>query len=460
MSSDPVATLPLLAGAALDAPIAWRGGRPLSRRQYLADVQQLASRLPEQGAPLAMTSDRYRFALSLGAAPLRGQASLLPPNHTPDMVARLKQMFPGAYALTEANAPQIDLPSRSFDLETAPLDRDDRVPQLGIDTVIAHVLTSGTTGTPTRHAKTWGVMALNIRAEAQRLARHLGRASLDGVVIVGTVPPHHMYGLESTVLLAMIGGAAFAAERPFFAGDIAHTLSQLPRPRMLVITPFHLKSLIDAKLALPPVDLILSATAPLSPQLAALAEAALGAPLIEIYGCTEAGQIATRRTTEGEVWQTYDGIRVDGEDDRCVASGGHVAEPTPLADALERLAPDRFRLLGRANDLINVAGKRSSLSHLNFHLNSIEGVRDGAFWLPPATTVEGVARPVAFVVAPGVTRAQLLAHLRERVDPVLLPRRIVMLDALPRDPSGKLPAQRLAALAAQWLQRDGHDDAH
>ena len=58
-----------------------------------------------------------------------------------------------------------------------------------------------------------------------------------------------------------------------------------------------------------------------------------------------------------------------------------------------------FRLLGRANDLIHVAGKRSSLAHLNFHLNRIEGVEDGAFWLPD-DVAEGVVRPVAFVVAP------------------------------------------------------------
>jgi acyl-coenzyme A synthetase/AMP-(fatty) acid ligase len=34
---------------------------------------------------------------------------------------------------------------------------------------------------------------------------------------------------------------------------------------------------------------------------------------------------------------------------------------------------------------------------------------------------------------------------------VLLPRRIVLLPSLPRDATGKLPAQRLAALAAEHL---------
>ncbi len=60
-------------------------------------------------------------------------------------------------------------------------------------------------------------------------------------------------------------------------------------------------------------------------------------------------------------------------------------------------------------------------------------------------------RLVAFVVAPQLSREQILAALRERVDAAFLPRRIVPVPSLPRDPTGKLPAGRLAALAAQWL---------
>ena len=449
----PVPSLPLLAGAPLDAPLAWRDGQPTSRRQYLADIAALAQRLPEGEAVLAVCNDRYRFALSLGAALLRGQFNLMPPNHTPDMVARLQQLFPRAHGLVEAGAGPLALPSLHFeDLPPGRADPAAEAPRFAPDTVVAQVLTSGSTGQPTRHAKHWGLLVGNIRAEASRIARHLGRDSLQGVALLGTVPPHHMYGFESTVLLAMLGGASFAAGKPLLPADIAQALSALPRPRVLVTTPFHLKTLLESGVDLPPLDLVLSATAPLSPQMAARAEAAWQAPLVEIYGCTEAGQVATRRTTEGAEWEAYDGLRLQGDGAESVVSGGHVPEPTLLADVLEVLSPTRFRLLGRSNDLINVAGKRSSLSHLNFQLNSIDGVRDGAFWLPPADSVEGVARPVAFVVAAGsLTREALLAALRLRLDPVLVPRRIVMLPELPRDPTGKLPAQRLAALAAEHL---------
>ncbi len=189
----------------------------------------------------------------------------------------------------------------------------------------------------------------------------------------------------------------------------------------------------------------------------------LQAPLLEIYGCTEAGQVATRRTTAGAEWRTFDGLRLTGDGSAASVSGGHVPQATVLADVLEVIDAETFRLLGRSNDLVNVAGKRSSVGHLNFHLNSIDGVVDGAFWMPPGGTHDGdgdgdgagVTRLLAFVVAPGLSGQQIRAALRERVDAAFLPRRIVHLDALPREATGKLTQAALGALAAAAARREG-----
>jgi acyl-CoA synthetase (AMP-forming)/AMP-acid ligase II len=187
---------------------------------------------------------------------------------------------------------------------------------------------------------------------------------------------------------------------------------------MLVTTPFHLKLLLDAGVALPPVDLTVCATAPLSPQLAARAEAALDAPLVEIYGCTEAGQVATRQTTVGPDWHTFGTLRLEGDGDRTIVDGGHVPQPTQLADVLEVIDAQHFRLLGRSNDLVNIAGKRSSIGHLNYHLNAIDGVVDGAFWMPPERAGDPeVVRLVAFVVAPQLSDSAIVAALRQRSTP-------------------------------------------
>ena len=449
-------SLPLIAGDELDAPLAWRDGQAIARRQYLADVHALAARLPARGPMLNVTGDRYRFAVGLGAAMLRGQSNLMPPNHTPDTVARLRDLFPGAYGLTDVAEPGLALPMICHGERAAGAAAVNDVPQLSDAMLAAQVLTSGSTGAPVPHAKHWGLLTRNTRAGVQRLAREMGRPSLAGVTIVATVPPQHMYGFESTVLIALLGGAAFDAERPFYPADIVRALERAPRPRMLVTTPFHLKMLLDSGLPLPAIDLTLCATAPLSPQLAARAEALLGAPLMEIYGCTEAGQVASRRPTAGIEWHTYDGLHLSGDGAETVVQGGHVPQATTLADVIEVIDATRFRLLGRSNDLINIAGKRSSLGHLNYHLNMIAGVQDGAFWLPPDDAAGSVMRLIAFAVAPDLTPQALhdtvVKTLRERVDAAFLPRRVIRVPSLPREATtGKLPALSFAAWAERTL---------
>ncbi|MEO6362245.1 MAG: AMP-binding protein [Caldimonas sp.] len=439
---------PLLAGD-LAAPIAWRAGAAISRGQFLADAAALAERLPAGGTMLNLSTDRYRFALGLGAALLRGQSSLLPPNHLADTVARLRARFPACYSLVEPGGDAHGLPSVAHGEAAASASIVPAVPAIDADLIAAHVLTSGSTGEPVPHAKPWGLLSINARAETSRLASMIGRGDLSGIALVATVPPQHMYGFESSVLLALLGGAALDAGRPFFAADLAAALAQVPAPRMLVTTPFHLKALLDAGIVVPPLALVVCATAPLAPQLAARAEQELKAPLVEIYGCTEAGQVATRRTTAGPDWRTFEGLVLAGDGAEVTVSGGHVAVPTPLADVLEVVDAQTFRLLGRSNDLVNIAGKRSSIGHLNFHLNAIDGVVDGAFWMPPDGDAEsgGIARLVAFVVAPGVSAGRIAAALRQRVDAAFVPRRIVHLEALPREATGKITVAALAALA-------------
>jgi acyl-coenzyme A synthetase/AMP-(fatty) acid ligase len=446
----------LIAEGDLDAAFAIRAGRAISRRRFLADAVALAERLPGNGAMLNLSSDRYRFAVGFAAALLRGHTSLLPPNHVADTVTRLRAGFAGVYALVDDGDDGHGLTTVTH------ADRDGEVagivaiPEIDPDFVAAYVLTSGSTGDPVPHAKPWGLLIRNARSEARRLAEALARADVAGISLVATVPPQHMYGFESSVLLALHGGAVLDASRPFFPADIAAALGRVPAPRMLVTTPFHLRTVLDAKLTLPPLTLVLCATAPLAPPLAPAAERRLGAPLLEIYGCTEAGQVASRRTTAGAEWQTLDRVRLAGDGDAVTVSGGHVPQPTLLADVLEVTGDDTFRLLGRTHDLINIAGKRSSIGHLDFQLNSIDGVVDGAFWMPPESSGDalGVVRLVAFVVAPGLSNEQIGAALRERVDAAFLPRRIVRVAALPREETGKLTAARLAQL---WAQRGAGD---
>ncbi|HSB96885.1 MAG TPA: AMP-binding protein, partial [Spongiibacteraceae bacterium] len=334
---------------------------------------------------------------------------------------------------------------------------------------VAYVFTSGSTGVPVGHAKTWGALVGSVRAAAQRLNMLDGRS----YTIIGTVPPQHMYGFESTVLLALQGGAALWAGKPFYPADIAAALSAVPEPRVLVSTPFHLRAFIDAELDCPAVQTVLSATAPLTPELARAVEVFCDAPLLEIYGCTESGQIATRRPTEREDWLLLDKIfmrqstvtanttstakaakkaatdYLDNQiDNLTTVEGDFIDGRIELGDIIDIIDAQRFLLRGRSADLINIAGKRTSLAFLNHQLLAVAGVRDGCFLLPDSDDENAIIRLTAFAVADSLSATDIVRALRARIDPVFLPRPLYLIAQLPRNAAGKLPRAELQKL---WL---------
>ncbi|MBK1838577.1 AMP-binding protein [Azospirillum sp. YIM B02556] len=434
--------LPLLRHGSPDALFAWHDGRPVTVRAYLAAVHDLARRLPDGAYLLNLCGDRLGFAVGLGAALLRRQISLHPPNDTPDTLRQLEEGYPGLICLTDAGVRYpgmacVDaLPRDGLDSLTAPPEDADLA--FPADQVAAIAFTSGSTGRPMPQVKSWGTLVRSVHGAGTAL----GIARLGPAGLVGTVPHQHMYGLESVILLALQHGLVLHGGRPLFPADIAASLDDLPGRRILVTTPVHLQALLADGTALPPLDFILCATAPLAPQLAIDAEAKLGAPLHEIYGCSETGQLAVRRTSATAEWLCIDGIRLRQDEQGTWASGDFLDGETLLADVIELKSDTRFVLHGRSADQVNIAGKRSSLAFLNHHLNSVEGVKDGVFFMPREGE-SGTTRLAALVVAPGLTAETLLAHLRERIDPIFLPRPLQFVDALPRNPTGKLPREAL-----------------
>jgi acyl-coenzyme A synthetase/AMP-(fatty) acid ligase len=214
-----------------------------------------------------------------------------------------------------------------------------------------------------------------------------------------------------------------------------------------------LRALVASEIAMPAVDLIVSATAPLAQELAREVEAKFGTTLLEIYGSTETGQIALRRTCASAAWRLWPDVRLKIENGRAYAHGGHVEQLTAMHDVIEILGDDEFLLHGRTADLVNVAGKRSSFGYLNAQLNAIPGVIDGVFFLrEEGAGATGVARLGAVVVAPTLSISDLTEHLRRRIDPVFLPRPLILVERLPRNATGKLPQRELQHLANRHLQ--------
>ena len=444
------ATIALLSHGSPTAIVAYRSGHAVTVQQFLDEAQQVAQRLPEGNHVLNVCADRYQFTVGLAACLISGRVSLLPSTHTPQVIEQLAAFAPDAFCLTDDRRCDIglarvyypDLARPATALAASPFE----VPRIPASQLAAIVFTSGSTGTPVPYRKTWGLLSRCVQNAAPRLGLSDGRSH----ALVGTVPGQHMYGFESTVLLALLSGNALCAERPFYPADVAAAVGRVPQPRVLVTTPIHLRTLLTSEIEFPPVDLVMSATAPLSRELAREVEQRYRAPLLEIYGSTETGQIAMRRTAQTATWRLWPGVHLSFSDDQVVAYGGHVEQLTPLCDVIESTGEEEFLLHGRTSDLVNVAGKRSSFGYLNAQLNAIPGVIDGAFFLREEMSGStGVNRLGAVVVAPGLTAASLTEQLRLLVDPVFLPRPLLIVDELPRNATGKLPQQALQELADQ-----------
>jgi acyl-coenzyme A synthetase/AMP-(fatty) acid ligase len=258
-----------------------------------------------------------------------------------------------------------------------------------------------------------------------------------------------MYGLETSIFTLLAGDWALHDGNAFYPDEIAAALAAIPAPRLLITAPYHLRHLLTATTNPPRVDLVLSATAPLGAELAQEAEARLGAEVHEIYGCTEAGSMATRRTAHEELWTPYPDLVFGLTDGATSVRAAHLAGNIPVGDRIELAADGRVRLLGRDADMIKIGGRRGSLSDIAAKIAILPGVTDQVVFMP----AEGeTARPAALVVAPGRSAEDLRRELGALIDAVFVPRPLRVVDALPRNPLGKLPRERLIEMLAKGAE--------
>lgn len=436
--------LPLIHVYQPAAPIMVSRGHHVSQQSFVARVVALSQRLPDAPYLINLCRDRYEFALVFCAALVKGTVNLLPPNRQLQALEEVEADYPGCCAVIDSDE---SLPGMAvMDLRAEPLGENPEadLPWLSNDRLAAIAFTSGTTGKPSPNRKLWRTLVGTTRMLAARFV-----APGERPVVVATVPSQHMYGLEMTLMMALYGGCIMDSRHPFYAGDIASTLASLPGSRLLVTTPVHLRAMTSAGVEMPGVSKVISATAPLGKALAAETETLFQAPVEEIYGCTEAGSMATRRTVSDDHWTLLEGMSLQTSADGAIyVQGPQLAGTTLVQDSLELVDQHRFRLLGRSADMINVGGKRASLADITLKLLAIEGVDDGVVFMAGEVAGKGVKRarrPTALVVTRLSLRA-IRAALAQKIDPVFLPRPIKKVEVLPRNDTGKLSVPLLQQL--------------
>jgi len=399
---------------------------------FLYQVQALARRLPDAPYAVNLCRDRYTFLLSLCAVILRGQCNLLPSNRHTATQAQLAGRFGPAYVICDAELPIADtlesiriraeLDETRTRSELAPIDRQQ---------LAAISFTSGSTGEARANLKTWGALC-DGTAINRRFMLDDPQMACD---LLATVPGQHMYGLELSVLMPLMADVCVHDGQPLFPVDVLESLERMQSPRALVSTPLHLRALVESGLSFPPVHTIYSATAPLAKSLATEVEKLFGGAVCEIYGCSEVGSLASRRTAHQDHYDAFDGFAFEPTERGTRVHVDHLPDPVELGDVLKFHDERQFALEGRLTDIVNVAGKRGSLSLFSQILSDTSGVDEAVVFQPDPD--HGIGRLAAVVVAPGLTRKDVLRELEQKVDPAFMPRPVVFVDKLPRSETGK-----------------------
>jgi acyl-coenzyme A synthetase/AMP-(fatty) acid ligase len=262
------------------------------------------------------------------------------------------------------------------------------------------------------------------------------------------VPAQHNWGFEMSIEMPLFADVAVSGHTPFFPQHILEALRVLPRPRALVSSPVHLRAFLGAEPGSIDIDCIYTATAPMPVETAKRLEAEFSARVIDVFGCTESGIFAARRVAFEEDWRLAEAFELETVAGGTLILADHLDEPVPLNDRVELLDKQRFRWIGRDEDMINIAGKRGSLADLNQRLTALPGVSDGVIFMP-----DGDARRLAaLVVSDTLEPPEILASLRESIEPAFLPRPLYRVSALPRQATGKLPRKAILELFSKLRQ--------
>lgn len=366
-----------------------------------------------------------------------GKTALIPPNtlqETLTTVARYSRAFFGDIQCP----PLVDAPHASpplVDCETGLM-----------------LFTSGSSGDAELIARSFS----EINAELALFEAHWSSLSQEHQ-FAASVSHHHLYGLSFQLLWPLVSGRRIYAPRIRYMESLERCCACIPT--VLVSSPAQLSALpgsIDANNLKGQLTLLLSAGAPLSDAAAKDAEEKLGLPVSEIYGSTESGAVAWRHQLENPLWTVFDSMQARLDEGLLSLCGPSLPQGTWLqtADRATINEVGQFKLLGRADKIVKVGGKRISLS-------AIERELEQHRWVSSARVVQlkrRKSRIGAVVVlsheASGLLidqgalalKKQLLHSLESSIERVALPRYWRFVPELPQDSQGKTSLNTLSLL--------------
>jgi acyl-coenzyme A synthetase/AMP-(fatty) acid ligase len=311
------------------------------------------------------------------------------------------------------------------------------------DTPFLQLFTGGSTGKP----KVWSKSPRNLLAEAFYLKEKFDISAKD--LFVSTVPPYHIYGLLFSVLAPLCAQAKVLPDIYTFPQEIISTTNK-HKATILVSVPIHYRALKVDNLAAPSLKIAFSSSGVLNRSDSIYFQKKTGLGITEIYGSTETGGIASRSISEQtESWKPFDIVswRISGKR-LSIKSPFISAEIERDADGFcitgDEVQPEkdnRFILLGRADGIVKVAGKRVDLLDVQNKILALPTVRDAVVISLPAD--KGRESVIAALVVCKLTELQLKKMMMEDVEPYAIPRRIKIVSAISRTTTGKIDFRRV-----------------
>jgi acyl-coenzyme A synthetase/AMP-(fatty) acid ligase len=311
------------------------------------------------------------------------------------------------------------------------------------DEPFLRLFTGGSTGKP----KVWSKSPRNLFAESFYLKEKFAISEKD--LFVSTVPPYHIYGLLFSVLVPFVAHAKVLPDIYTFPQEIISTTNK-HKATVLVSVPIHYRALKVNNLSASSLKIAFSSSGVLNRSDAIHFQKKTGLGITEIYGSTETGGIASRSISEHtESWKPADVVfwKISG---KRLSIQSAFASPEMERDAdgfcvtgdeVQQEKGNRFVLLGRADGIVKVAGKRVDLLDVQNKILELPTVRDAVVIALPAE--KGRESVIAALVAGNLTEIQLKKMMQEKLEPYAMPRRIKIVSSIARTATGKTDFRRI-----------------
>jgi acyl-coenzyme A synthetase/AMP-(fatty) acid ligase len=424
-----------------ETPIAYIGDRPVSMGCFKHDVLALVEHLErhEISKTLITATERYAFAVALLASWLAKAVVILPPDRHAKSLEKIREEVRPGFECDADWAAQLITRQATNKQHHGKWALSLPAKQMGVS-----LYTSGSTGAPMAVRKT-------IANLLQEVICIQSSFTWPNSAIAGTVAAQHLYGLTFGMLLPWALGVPWVNEVPLYPQDIVTVIVQA-KAGTLISVPAHYNALLQDGLG-PNSLFCVSSAAPLSAQTAKSWDAQYQQAILEIYGSTETGVVAYRFQQSREHWQPFSAVQLEPVAGLLKVKSPFVSEqPATGFQTADRVVFNKhhhFQLLGRADAVVKIGGKRISLRVIEDALIACAGVKEAAV---VAVSVEGIVRDKAIWAAveldPGqsMTALALRSALRRKIDGVSIPRRFVFVDKLPCNSSGKLMRQSMQDL--------------